>query len=202
MKIRSFGPNRGQAMIELALLIPFLIFLLIIFTEYGLFFLTAQKIGTLSREAAQTAFQDCRDLQATDRLTCMERVGNNTAGILVNMISGVLPGDYKIILTSWQMVGVPPDPGMTPVSGGKANPFMTGGLAGVSKYNNASDFNKATASDPNYNLIQEMEGLFSCEIFYKHRASDAGATRSITWWFGWEFSLPLLNNTIYSAGVS
>ncbi|MFH1799589.1 MAG: TadE family protein [Candidatus Omnitrophota bacterium] len=198
--------SRGQAMIEVAILGPVLILLLMIFTEYSLFFLAGQKIETLSREAAQTAFHDCRGAtDARERLVCLDRVANNTMEILTRVLATsstpVANGDFRIIMTSWQMnPAVPTEVIKTPPVAGTTNPVQRGALSGVSKYNNASDFDVASAGGGNYNLIREIGGLFTCEIFYRHQASRS-IPRSINFW-DFTFSFPLLNNTIYAASAS
>jgi Flp pilus assembly protein TadG len=198
--------GRGQAMIEVAMLGPILILLLMIFTEYALFFLAGQKIETLSREAAQTTFHDCRgSADARERLVCMERVADNTMEILTRVMATsttpVANGDFRIIMTSWQVnPAVITEVIRTPPVAGTTNPVQRGALPGVSRYNNASDFDVAAGAGRNYNLVREVGGLFTCEIFYRHQASRS-IPRSITF-LDFTFSFPLLNNTIYAASVS
>jgi len=184
-------------MIELGILGPVLIVLFMIFTEYSIFFLTEQKVETLSREAAQDAFADCRLItDPATRLACLNQVATNTEGILTHLMAtagypNIAIGDYKIILTMWQVVNE------AIVQG---TPVVIGTLAGNSKYK-ASDFGPdPLGNGGNTNFIIETGGLFTCEIFYKQQASG-NVPRSINF-FGFNLSLPLLNNTIYTSGVA
>lgn len=191
--------NRGQAMIEMAILGFFLILLVIIFTEYALFFLAAQKIEALGHETAQTAFYDCRLLtDAKERLVCLERVANNTKEILTRTLATSTPPtdrDFRIILTSWEVIGGTVQ--RTPSTSGSNNPVEVGILPAVSKYHGSADFENAAK----YNLVKEINRIFTCEIFYRHQASNSGIRRSITF-LDFTFSFPLLNNTIYTSSAS
>ncbi len=194
--------QKGQAILELAFLGFLLVLLILIFTEYALFFLSAQKIETLSREAAETAFHNCREqTDAAQRLACLDDVRHNTEQILRNVMrtsaGPVEEQDFRIILTSWQLLGpegletVQRTPSAAPLS----NPLESGTLAAATRFLGGTEYWTAVET-----LATQTRGSFSCEIFYRYRTSG-GIVKPVNF-FGIIFEPPLLNRTLYSENIS
>lgn len=63
--------RKGQSTIEFALIFPFLLFFIYVAVEYGLLFTQAQKVSSLSREAANGVFRDCLSKTGAELDACI-----------------------------------------------------------------------------------------------------------------------------------
>ena len=66
--------ERGQAMTEMALIIPLLLVFILGAVEFSNLLMTALKATSLSREAANASFRDCAFLDNVAANTCLEDI--------------------------------------------------------------------------------------------------------------------------------
>ena len=78
--------SRGQSLVELALLLPFLLIILLGIVEYSNMFMMALRASNLSREVANASFRNCSRLNGASMASCLNenvvKVGEEGQNIL------------------------------------------------------------------------------------------------------------------------
>lgn len=85
--------ERGAALIELAIVLPFLFVLFFGATELVRYIGTYQRLSVLSKEAANLVFRECIELDDDNARDCLQRVRNTMNGTQ----SSVLPNTTFIL---------------------------------------------------------------------------------------------------------
>jgi Flp pilus assembly protein TadG len=99
--------RRGSAVVETALVLPFLLLLIFGITEFGRAWMTVNILQTASREAARLAVVTAPDVaQVTARATAVCNAANITptsvsvdgpAGTLENRVTVTVTADFRVI---------------------------------------------------------------------------------------------------------
>lgn len=74
--MKLFSNSRGQAVIELALIFPFLFIFLFAVSEFSYLFVQDQRVTALSREASGAAFRECSGLPIDEMDSCLQNIAN------------------------------------------------------------------------------------------------------------------------------
>jgi len=86
--MNPFKNARGQSLVELALLLPFLMIILMGIVEYSNMFMIALRASNLSREVANASFRNCSFLNDSAMPACLSsnvvKVGEEGEMILTN----------------------------------------------------------------------------------------------------------------------
>ena len=77
-KLLSYSRRRskGQGILELALIFPFLFIFLYAISEFSVLLVQNQRVTSLSREAAGATFYQCAGLEGSDLSVCVQDIAN------------------------------------------------------------------------------------------------------------------------------
>ncbi len=80
-KLLSYSRRRskGQGILELALIFPFLFIFLYAISEFSVLLVQNQRVTALSREAAGAIFYQCAGLEDSKLSTCVQGIANQVA---------------------------------------------------------------------------------------------------------------------------
>lgn len=106
---KKYKSEKGQAMVEFALIMPFLLILVCGIIDFGWLFYHQTELSNCAREGARFAIVNTGEMDEADRITSIQDKVNNTAPSSIKPITfaitysntqSPLLGDVTIVLSS------------------------------------------------------------------------------------------------------